>query len=40
MVRDYSDDYTTLLIFRVVPIPSLTPNPFPNLNPNPKRINM
>ena len=44
MVMDYSEDYRTPLILRVVPTPSYTPNPFPNLNPssnpNPKRINM
>ena len=33
-VRDYSEDYRTLLIFRVVPTLSPTPNPYPNLNPS------
>ena len=32
MVRDYSEDYRTLLILRVVPTPFPSPNPYPNLN--------
>ena len=34
MVRDYFEDYRTLLILRVVPTPSPTPNTYPNLNPS------
>ena len=34
MDRDYFEDYMTLLILRVVPTPSHTPNPYPPLNPS------
>ena len=34
MVTDYSEDYRTILILRVVPTPCPTPNPYPRVNPS------
>ena len=34
MVGDYTAEYRTLLILRVLPTPSPAPNPYPNLNPS------